>query len=279
MDLDKAGTSLYNGDDLVAQGDTSPLGPTDLLVSEHRFVNRVDLFTGQKKWTVKRDGSSWYGALGFLYVTDDDSFTAYDWQTGTQRWQVKAGKFLHVLGNQSGPVIVLVERGKKEDGKWVGPFKFVGVDQATGRVVWSKADVGGKKVTSFEFMGDGQLAMNSETGGLLVINIADGSTAGGDGSGCYPAYAPAVKSLQCRSATGDVAWERKGEISENYELQWLSKAVLWAAKNGDVEVISRADGASLWKSKSTGNPRLWFNQRRTQMAVTGNGNVTVVNLN
>ena len=280
MDLDKEGTTLYGADDLVAQGDTSPLGPTDLLVSESRFVNRVDLLTGQKKWTVKREGQGWHGALNALMVTSENQVAAYDWDKGALLWQLKDGRYLHALKGVSGPTMLLLDRGKREDGEWVGPYKFVAVDQATGRMVWSRADLGGKKISSFALVSAGIVAMTSEAGQLAMITIADGSAVSPSGGAvsCIPAYVSAVKALQCRTAAGDVAWERKGEVSEKQEPVVLGDLVIWAAKSGDIEVIGRPDGASRWKTKVGGNPRVWVSDDRTQLVVPGNGSVSVVRL-
>jgi hypothetical protein len=54
--------------------------------------------------------------------------------------------------------------------------------------------------------------------------------------------------------------------------------VVGAAKSGDVEVIARADGASLWKTKAAGNPAVYLDRQGTYLAVPGDGTVTVVNL-
>lgn len=146
--------------------------------------------------------------------------------------------------------------------------------------MWSRLDIGGKKITSFGFASAGQLALSSETGQLAIIAVADGSPAAGAGVACYPAYAPAVKALQCRNGAGESVWDRKGEVSENQEPLVRGDYVIWAAKSGEIEVISRADGASRWKGKSKGNPRVWVSGPGTEVAVAvpGDGNVTVVKL-
>lgn len=290
LDLDKAGTTLYNGDDIAVQGDASPLGSNDLLVSEHRFVNRVDINTGQKKWTIERENHSWYGTLGALMVCDEDGVAAYDWQTGAKRWELKQGKFLHAIGDQSLPVMVLVDRGKKDEGEWVGPYKFFGVEQATGRLVWSRGDIDGKKITSVTFASASDVVLTSETGQSVIVDVMTGSPskmvavaapAGAPVAGggrCYPAYAPAVKALECRDAAGAVVWDRKGEVSERQSPIVRGGIVVWAAKNGEVEVIKRADGSSLWKTKVDGNPRAWMNGEGTYVAVPGGGKVAVVHI-
>jgi outer membrane protein assembly factor BamB len=281
MDLDRAGTVLYNGDDLVEQGDTSPLGPNDLLVSEHRFVSRVDLLTGQKKWTVKREGQGWYGTLNALMVVDDNAVTAFDWQTGAQRWQLKEGKFLHAMGDGSQPVMLLVERGKRENGVWSGPFKFFAVDQATGKVVWSRTDLDGKKITDFDFALPGQVRLASEAGKVVNLTIADGSPAvppASAGQTRFVAYSASAKALQCRNYAGDIVWERKGEVAEKHGVTVRGDAVVWAAKNGEVEIIGLTDGSSRWKAKADGNPNVWVDAAGTRLVVPKGGSVTVVNL-
>lgn len=281
MDLDRAGTALYSAADLRAQGDSSPLGPDDLLVSENQLVNRVNLLTGDKRWTIRRGGANWQASPEALLVSNDETVRAFDWESGAQRWEVKGGPRLRNVGDPSLPALLLVDRGKREGEKWVGPYKFVAADKATGRVVWSRGDIDGRKVTSFDFAVSGQVRLTSEAGKVLNITIADGSPglAPPDAATArFVAYSAATKALMCRNYAGEVVWERKGEASERQEPMVVKDLVVWAAKSGDVEVIALSDGASRWKARAGGNPRVWMDDRGTQLVVPNGQSVSVVRL-
>ncbi|HXG49234.1 MAG TPA: PQQ-binding-like beta-propeller repeat protein [Methylomirabilota bacterium] len=282
MDLDRAGTTLYSARDLEAQGDSSPLGDNDLLVSENQFVSRVNLLTGEKKWTVRRGGGAgWQASPEALLVRSEDAIRAFDWESGAQRWELKQGPYLFAVGDPSLPVLFLVDRGKREDGKWVGPYKFVAADKATGRVVWSRGEIEGKKITSFAFSVSRQVRLTSEAGKVLNVSIADGSpgVAPPDAATArFVEYSAGAKSLVCRNYAGDVVWERKAEVSERQEPIVLRDVVVWAAKSGDVEVIALSDGASRWKVKAGGNPRVWVGDKGRQLVVPNGQSVSVVRL-
>ena len=282
MDLDRAGTTLYSAADLLAQGDHSPLGPDDLLVSENQFVSRVNLLTGEKKWTVRRGGGAgWQASPEALLVRSEEAVRAFDWETGAQRWELKGGPYLFAVGDASLPVLLLMDRGKREDGTWVGPYKFVAADETAGRVVWSRADIEGKKITSFDFAVPGQVRLTSEVGKVQNVTIADGTPGAAPADAAtarFVAYSPSAKALLGRSYAGDVVWERKGEISERQEPIVLADMVVWAAKSGEVEVIALSDGTSRWKVKARSNPTAWVNDEGTLLVVPNGQSVSVVRL-
>jgi len=281
MDLDRAGTTLYSAADLRGIGETSALGPNDLLVSENRVVSRVNIMTGQRQWTVKREHSSWQGTSSALLVSDDNGVAAYDWDTGARRWELKQDGNLRAFGGFEAPVGLLVDRGKKKDGVWVGPYKVFGVETATGRVVWSRTDLGGRKITSFGQAILGQVRIANETGQVENINLADGSPAtyqGAAGTDRFVAYSGADKALQCRDYAGNLVWDRRGEISPNSDVLISDDYVVWPAKSGAVEVISLSDGSSRWKLDAGSSPRAYSDDARRYLVVPHSGNVSVVKI-
>ena len=282
MDLDRSGTTLYDARDLRAQSDSSPLGPDDLMVSESQLVTRLNLLTGEKKWTVRRGGGAgWQASPEALLVRSEQAVRAFDWETGAQRWELKAGPYLRAVGDASRPVLLLMDGGKRERGQWIGPYKFVVADKATGRVVWSRADIEGKKITAFDLAVPGQVRLTSEAGKVLNLTIADGTPGQGAANGAaarFVAYSPAAKALVCRDYAGQVVWERKGEVSERTPPIILKDVVVWAAKNGDVEIIALVDGASRWKVKAKGNPFAWADQGESVVVVPTGESVSVVRL-
>ena len=281
MDLDRAGTTLYSAGDLLGIGEASPLGPNDLMVSESRVVSRVDLMTGQKRWTVRREHAAWQATTGALLVSSDNGVVAYDWDSGAQRWELKQDGSLRVFGDFTGPVGLLVDRGKKKDGEWVGPYSLFGVETATGRVVWSRTELDGKKIASFDEAIPGQVRLTSEAGRVENINIADGSPASfpaGVGIDRFVGYAAGAKALQCRDYAGTLVWERRGEISPNSEVLLSGDLVVWPAKSGDVEVISLSDGASRWKLDAGSSPRAYSDDARRYLVVPHSSSVSVVRL-
>jgi len=281
MDLDRAGTTLYSAGDLLGIGEPSPLGSNDLMVSESRMVSRVDLMTGQKRWTVTREHASWQATAGALLVSSDNGVVAYDWASGAQRWELKQDGRLRAFDDFTAPVGLLVDRGKKKEGEWIGPYSLFGVETATGRVVWSRTELDGKKIASFDEPVSGQVRLTNETGRDENINVADGSPASfpaGTGIDRFVGYAAGAKALQCRDYGGNLIWERRGEISPNSEVIVSGDLVVWPAKSGDVEVISLSDGASRWKLDAGSSPRAYSDDARRYLVVPHSGSVSVVRL-
>jgi hypothetical protein len=262
FDLGSKGTTIYSAANMREDGDSTPLGTDVILVSTPKVVHLVDLATGQKRWTVPRgDGAGWQGTQAGLMVRSEDVVTMYDWASGQRRWQVKGGRYMIARGATGGGMLLLVERGKFEEGRHVGPFKFWGVNSSTGAVVWSRADIDGKKIVGWSIEYDGQVRITSEAGRLANIDVASGAPAAAPVSAAndrFVSYSEQDKVLRARNYAGDVVWERRGEISSDARFRMAGGVVLWPAKDGTAEVIAAVDGTSLWKQSLGGNPRAFI---------------------
>lgn len=283
MDLNSKGARLYSADDLVEEGDLAPFGPEAFMVSEGKVVSLVEAATGRKKWTVRRDDADWQATPAALLVAEDDRLIAYDWTTGARRWEMKASRRLRAYGFDRPGVALLVDRGKFGDGEYTGPFRFWGVDLATGTVAWTRTDLDGKRIADFDVAYPGQVRVTSEAGRVANLNIADGSAAtapAGAEDARFVVYSAKGKVLRAFNYAGDVVWERQGERSPARDggFKVGGGVVVWLARSGTVEAIALRDGTSLWKAEVRGHPRAYMDDDGRYVVVPHERSVEILQI-
>lgn len=251
----------------------SSLWPGSVLVSTPKTLLQVDLGTGQKKWSLPVDGTVLFGYAGQDHL-----------------WEQRKAKRLAAIatGNGGGsPLTLLVDLGKwgDDEARYVGPFRFWVVDLASGKIVWARDNVGGRKIQYYELVHDGELRLAGEGAARFEsINVVDGSAATVPpdvANERYVVYVESEKVLRCYNSAGEAVWERKGKLSPKADLAVRSTRggiVVWPAKSGSVEVISQSDGASLWKMDAGGDPRAAVNEAGTALLVPRGNTVTIVRL-
>lgn len=275
-DLKKKGATIYTVDDLVEMDHGVPAGLRDIMISESEIVSRVSVDTGKALWTVKRGGLSWQGSSHALLTKGDDKTIAYDWNTGAKLWESKIGQ--KPKGYDAGDFIVFVDGGEGNNAKLVPPYKLTVANGKTGQIVWSKKDVNGKKITGFTFDVPGQIRLQSERG-VDNVNVADGTPATapeGAASRFFTTFS--AKGVECRDWSGNVVWTRKGEAFSIPRNQPRNGLIFWATKDGLVEVIGEADGATKWQTKAGKEPQFSVNLKGTYMVVQNKKDVTIVKL-
>jgi outer membrane protein assembly factor BamB len=266
--------------------DTSPLAPGDLFVSTPDALFRLDLATGSQKWTIKLGNAAWQLRDGLLLVETEEKVTAYDFSTGTPKWEMKGGKQLNLaLSVQAGSVLVglFVDRGDyhRDEDEYVGPYRFWGVDLASGTVLWTLADLDGKKIVRYGRWGPQLRMWGEHTVKCRSITIADGKPAGAPPQDVDVSvvYFRDDKTVRAQNWAGDLVWERQGEPTD-WGVATLREQgiVIVPLKSGTVEVIKLADGASLWKQDVGGDPRLHLDGSGHNLVIQRGDKVTLVHV-
>ena len=286
FDLKGKGVTVYTADDLIDQGHGAPDGMGDLLVAESDIVSRVSAETGRAAWTLKRGGMSWWGSKHAFLTESGDKVFAYDWRTGAKMWEAKIdGKPKPV---DAGHAIVFVSGDKS--GTQSPPFRFTTVKGSGGQVFWTRKDMDGRKIVDWQMVGSGQIRLTSDKEAVVNLNIADGSPAttpttasesekGAQQNGYFVTYLQKDKKIQCHDYSGKLVWERKGENSMVPAYRMGRGCVVWASKDGTVEIIGLADGASMWKQKvDTKSPQPSVNDAGTYMVIQNQKEVSIVKL-
>jgi hypothetical protein len=286
LDIGSSRAEVYTAEMATDSAMAAPPAAGELLVSTPKTVFRVEAATGRKRWELSRDNATWQAVGSLILIASDDNVTAYDFETATSKWTVKAGKkvwFTKAVEHQGRSTGLLIDRGEfdRETDAWIGPFRFWGVDLQSGQVVWSAADLQGQRIVDYELTIEGQLRVyGARTIKPVNLSLGDGSPAaappGAEGLR-WVWYSREDKALRAQDYAGTVVWERLGEKSarERFELGRDAGVVLWPAKDGTVEVIRLNDGTSLWKQKLGGDPRVWFDGRNNFVVQLG-GNVTLI---
>ncbi|MGH7681138.1 MAG: PQQ-binding-like beta-propeller repeat protein, partial [Candidatus Eiseniibacteriota bacterium] len=282
-------STIYTADDLKALNHAVPDGMNDLMISDRNVVTRLSTMTGFKVWSVKRGGVNWQASTHAVLAKGGDETTAYDWDTGKELWEVKAGS--RPFAYDQGDYIVFVDADKNEKTEadaatnkgmeYLPPYKFTVVNAKTGQIAWTKKDIGGKDIVSHSFAVPGQIRLISENRVVANLNISDG-TPGGAPAGIenqrIVSYDEKKKTLVCTDFAGGLVWTREAEISANGPFQVRHDYVVWAQKNGIVEAIALADGSLQWKSTFAENPHPFVNEDGTAIVVQHGSEVTIVTL-
>lgn len=267
-DLKAKDATIYTVDDLRQEGHGLPDDLRDIFISEASVVSRVSVETGKALWTVKRSGMAWQGTVHGLLTKGDDKVTAYDWNTAAKLWEAKIGS--KPRGYDSGDCIVFVDGGPLEDNRPTPPYKITVARGRTGEILWTKKDVGGKKIDSYGFDVPGQIRLQAGDA-VENLNVADGSIvpappANGADGGYITTFSS--NGVRCRDWTGRLVWERKGSRFLPPEHQpYRHGLCVWTTSDGDVEVIGLADGSTKWKAKVAKEPRVQVNALGTHMVV------------
>ena len=266
-DLKGKGGTIYTVDDLRDEGHGVPSDIRDIFISEASVVSRVSTESGKALWTLKRSGMSWQGSLQGMLTKGDDKVTAYDWNTAARLWEAKIGS--RPMGYDSGDYIVFVDGGPILNGRASPPFKITVAKGKSGETVWTRKDVGGKKIDSYGFDVPGQVRLQAGDA-VENLNVADGSVVPVPPKEGFDGYITTFSSngVRCRDWTGKVVWERKGSKFSPPENQpFRHGLVVWTTSDGEVEVIGLADGATRWKAKVAKEPRVQVNLGGTHMVV------------
>jgi outer membrane protein assembly factor BamB len=288
-DLKGGSNNIYTVDDIKALGHGVPEGMSDIMVSDRNVVTRISAMTGQALWSAKRGGVNWQGSVHAVLANGGDKTTAYDWNTGQKLWEVKAGS--RPFGYDSGDCIVFVDAAKNVRTEadaaenagmnYLPPYKFTVVNAKTGQVVWTKKDIDGKDIVSHSFAVPGQIRLISEKGVVANLIVADGKP-GAAPEGIqyrrFVMYDEKEKELICRDFGGAEVWTLKGEMSSNGPYEVKNDYVVWAQKNGTVEVIALSNGDFQWRSTFDENPRPYLNADGTYLVVQQKKEVTIVRM-
>lgn len=279
FDLKGKSATVYTPDDLRAEEHGVPEDMTDIMISEVSVVSRVSTGSGQALWTVKRSGMAWQGSTHGVLTKSDDKVTAYDWNTGAKLWEAKIGS--KPRGYDSGDFIVFVDGGPIENHRPTPPYRITVARGGTGEIVWTRKDLGGRKIDRFGFDVPGQVRL--EAGDRVEnLNVSDGTTIPApprddEGGGYITTFSS--NGVRCRDWTGKLVWERKGSSFFPPEPQpYRHGLVVWTTSDGDVEVIGLADGATKWKAKVAKEPRVRVNLLGTHMVVPDRKSSTLVKL-
>lgn len=261
------------------------LGPGDLFVSTPSGLFRLELASGSQKWMVKLGDSNWQLRNGLLFVATGDEVTTYDFATGTPKWELKAGPKLYldmVVATDAKRVGLFVDRGDyhKDDDVFVGPYRLWGVDLASGTVVWSLADLDGRRIARYGHWPPTQVRVWGETGKCRTLTVADGSAATGpaDANDRSVVYFPDDRTLRAHNWAGEVIWERKGERAR-LSIWPATGIVVWKPTSGPVEVIKVADGTSLWSGDMGDDPRIHADDAGRNIVIHHGALVTLVRVN
>lgn len=283
------GSRVYTADDIIALGHGVPEGMNDLMISDKNVVTRLSWMTGQELWKAKRGGVNWQGSAHAVLANGGDKTTAYDWKTGERLWEAKAGS--RPFGYDSGDYIVFVDAGKNvrteaDAAENVGmnylpPYKLTVVNAKTGKTVWTKRDIDGKDIVEHSFAAPGQVRLVSDKGAVANLNIADGSPGAlpeGIEKQRFVTYDKKKKLLLCRDFAGAEIWTRNAEMSENGPFEVRNDYVVWAQKDGTMEVIALSDGEFQWRSTFDENPRPYLSADGSYLVVQQGKQVTIVRM-
>lgn len=277
----KGNEAVYTVGDLLDRQQGVPEGMTDILVVGPGAVSRLDTATGKVVWKVKRGGMRWQGTALALLTLGKGKIAAYDWSTGSRLWETKAKVRPKSFAYDSGGYIVLIDAEKKVGDDLRPPYRVTVVNGKTGKIVWAKKDLGGKKIVNYSFAVPGQIRLVSKKEVVANLNVADGGAAAapaGVENQRFVEYSRGSKTLICRDFVGNVAWTREDEISERASFTVKKDYVVWPTKRGIVEVISLSDGMLRWRSDFEESPRPFLNEAGTYLVVQGKEDVTIVKM-
>lgn len=246
-----------------------------VLVTYHRAW-RLDPASGTVRWTIRREDESWTRLVLpplFLITTGSREWGAYDLATGAKRWEwrrewgdgMEIDTTIDVRVHQT----VLIYEGKE----WLqylrrpaAPFRVWALDAASGAVRWQLREVAGERIQGVELLTNDILAVLSEKTGIWhVVTIADGSvtavgaaTARRSGAGYRVSYRDRGNTLMCVGPDGATVWTRRGvpsqRTSDESHLEAAQGYVVWAARDGTVEIIRVTDGTSLYSTTADRDP-------------------------
>lgn len=280
FDAKSKGAYVYTLDDLVDMGQGAPDGMHDVLISGTDDVARVATATGRATWTVKRGGMSWWTSKEAFLTESGDKITAYDWAKAAKIWEAKIGS--KPKPTDAGDYIVFVDGEKWASGSPTPPFRFTVANGKSGQIAWTRKDVDGKKIVDWHLQGPDRIRMENEKGSVATFNVADGSPAAAPqeiADRYLVSYVEKAKALQCHDASGTLVWERKGESGMSDASFLTGKdCVVWASKEGTVEVIGRADGKSMWSASGLKEPGVFVNPAGTCLVVQNKKDLTIVKL-
>jgi outer membrane protein assembly factor BamB len=223
----------------------------------------------------------WQGTALALLTLGKGKIAAYDWSTGSRLWETKAKVRPKSFAYDSGGYIVLIDAEKKVGDDLRPPYRVTVVNGKTGKIVWAKKDLGGKKIVNYSFAVPGQIRLVSKKEVVANLNVADGGAAAapaGVENQRFVEYSRGSKTLICRDFVGNVAWTREDEISERASFTVKKDYVVWPTKRGIVEVISLSDGMLRWRSDFEESPRPFLNEAGTYLVVQGKEDVTIVKM-
>ncbi|HET9950763.1 MAG TPA: PQQ-binding-like beta-propeller repeat protein [Candidatus Eisenbacteria bacterium] len=280
FDSGDRGSRVYTVDDFDAMGASVPEDMHDIFVSTGDRAVRVSAATGKETWAVKRGGAVWSASKHALMAESGDKITAYDWISGAKIWEAPIS--WTPRPRDAGDFIVFVAALTDEDNELVPPFKVTVVHGKTGRIAWAKSDLDGKPISEWLLIGTERIALMNEAGTVATLNVADGTATQAPArleERYLVKYLENSRVLQCHDYLGNLVWERPGESGLSKPNFLTGKTcVVWVSKEGDVEVIDRADGSTLWKVQGLEEPQVYVDESGAYLVVQSKKDATVVKL-